>query len=867
MSDAKTETPAAGERPSLLDRIPETAGPNQPPSDDAIMEAFLDWTMEIGLELYPAQEEAVLELMSGRHVILNTPTGSGKSMVANAAHFRALCRKERSFYTSPIKALVSEKFFDLCQLFGAENVGMLTGDASINHDALIVCCTAEVLANIALQEGPMAWVSSVVMDEFHYYADRERGMAWQVPLLRLPQARFLLMSATLGDTKAFETQIPQATKGRELSLVSSSERPVPLEYIYAEGTLYETIEDLVARRRSPVYVVNFTQREAAQLAQDLTSLKLIDRDRREAIKHELGGIKFDSAYGKDLRRFVSAGVGLHHAGLLPKYRRLVERLSQKGLLEVICGTDTLGVGVNIPLRTVLFTQLCKYDGEGTKILSVRDFKQIAGRAGRKGFDDKGWVVCQPPAHIVENARLEAKAAASGKKKFTRKKPPERGYVHWDESTFRKLVDGDPEALDSSFRVTQGTVLDLLQSEYAQGRPGGGYGELVRIIAQSYESEGRQKRHRRFAAELFRALRGAQIVDLERKQKGHGSKVVLATGLDRDFSLFHALSLWLVETLDALDPESDTYALDVLSLVEAILENPRAILIAQEKQAKNELIARMKAEGAEYEARMEALEKVGYPKPRAEFIYDRFDHFRRSHPWVQQENIRPKGIVREMYENFWTFDAYTKRLGISAREGLLLRYLNEAYKTLRQTVPDRAKTDTVLDLIAWLAATIERVDASLIQEWEALVEAASSLSDEVSFELPVPESLLDDMRSFRARVRAELHRLAKALADGDFEEAAAGLCIEDDAAEDWNPTTMEAMVREIGETAGTLRFDHSSRLADKTTMQEQGEGLYFVTQRLVCDGEDADVVFEAEIDLREDASPVGPLLRPRRLRAE
>ncbi len=831
------------------------------------MEAFLDWTIEIGLELYPAQEEAVLELMSGRHVILNTPTGSGKSMVANAAHFRALCRGERSFYTSPIKALVSEKFFDLCELFGAERVGMLTGDASINHDAPVICCTAEILANIALQEGPTAQVHSVVMDEFHYYADRERGVAWQLPLLRLPQSRFLLMSATLGDTRDFERRIPEATKGRELALVRSTDRPVPLEYIYAEGSLYESIEQLVAQRRSPVYVVNFTQREAAQLAQDLTSLKLIERERREEIRSELAGFKFDSAYGKDLRRFVSAGVGLHHAGLLPKYRRLVERLSQKGLLEVICGTDTLGVGVNIPLRTVLFTQLCKYDGESTKILSVRDFKQIAGRAGRKGFDDRGWVVCQPPAHVVENARLEAKAAASGKKKFKRKTPPDRGYVHWDESTFRKLVDGDPEALDSSFRVTQGTVLDLLQSPYAQSRRGGGYGELVRLIADSYESEGRQKRHRRQAAELFRALRGAEIVDVQRRPEGHGAELILAEGLDRDFSLFHALSLWLVETLDALDPDSDSYDLDLLSLVEAILENPRAILIAQEKQAKNELVARMKAEGAEYEARMEALEKVSYPKPNAEFIFDRFDRFRRSHPWVQRENIRPKGIVREMYESLWGFDAYTRRLGISAREGLLLRYLNEAYKTLRQTIPERAKTDTVLDLIAWLAATIERVDASLVQEWEALVEAASSLSEDVKIELPVPESLLDDMRAFRARVRAELHRLAKALAEGDFEEAAAGLHLDDESDEAWDAATFEQKVREISEQAGPLRFDHSSRLADKTTMREQVTGLFVVTQRLVCEDEDADVVFEAEIDLREDPSPLGPLLRPRGLRAE
>jgi superfamily II RNA helicase len=180
---------------SLGARLPD---PNEA-TPDALLDAFVTWVSDRALELYPAQEEAVLELLAGKHVVLATPTGSGKSLVAAAHLFRALASGGRGVYTCPIKALVSEKFFELCELFGPERVGMMTGDASINREAPILCCTAEILANMALCEGAAADVTDVVMDEFHFYSDPDRGVAWQVPLLTLPRVQFLLMSATLGD--------------------------------------------------------------------------------------------------------------------------------------------------------------------------------------------------------------------------------------------------------------------------------------------------------------------------------------------------------------------------------------------------------------------------------------------------------------------------------------------------------------------------------------------------------------------------------------------------------------------------------------------------------------------------------------------
>jgi superfamily II RNA helicase len=845
-------------------------------SDDRILEHFLEWTIEQGFDLYAHQEEAVLEIMAGRHVILNTPTGSGKSLVALAMHFRALCRGETAYYTSPIKALVSEKFFDLCRVFGAERVGMVTGDATLNPDAQIICCTAEVLANVALRDGERAKVDYAVLDEFHFFADRERGIAWQIPLLTLPNTTFMLMSATLGDTTRFERELETRTTNK-VAVVRSQERPVPLEFSYSMTPIHEAVEKLAESGRAPVYVVNFTQREAAELAQALTSTKLIDRDQRERINAALHGFRFDTIYGKDMQRFIKAGVGLHHAGLLPKYRLLIEKLAQDGLLQVICGTDTLGVGVNIPIRTVLFTKLCKYDGEGTKILAVRDFKQISGRAGRKGFDDRGWVIAQAPEHVIENMKLEAKARAAGggkPKKFVRKKPPERGYVHWDEDTFTKLVEGEPETLQPAFRIDHGMMLNLLQRRQTQGwdpaeRPDGGYRDLLRLIADAGERPVVVKRLRRESAQLFRALRGAGIVELRPREYGRGQRVVLSEDLQKHFSMLQTLALYLVEALELLDPEDPSYALRVITLAEAILEHPRIILMRQETKLRGDKVAELKAEGVEYEARMEELEKVSYPKPDVDFIYDSFNAFAAKHPWVGSENIRPKSIARDMYEQWATFNDYVKTYGLAASEGILLRHLHQAYKTLEQTVPSAYKTEPVVDAIAWLRATIERVDSSLVQEWERMLSGAHEiderLADKLSRMRPEELDISLDKKEFYARIRAELHQLVHAFARKDWEEALASIRAEPDAAsEPWTEERLEHALAGYFAEYQQLIFDPRARQTDKTRIDEREQHLWSVRQTLVDPADDGFWFIEGEVDLRADQSPEGPLVRVLRI---
>jgi superfamily II RNA helicase len=609
---------------TLYDLIPR----DEEVSNDVLLGNFLEYVDGRQLRLYPAQESAILELFEDKNVILNTPTGSGKSLVATASHFQALAQGRRSVYTCPIKALVNEKFMALCREFSPDNVGLSTGDASVNRDAPILCCTAEILANMALREGTAAPVHEVVIDEFHFYADRERGVAWQVPLLTLPQARFLLMSATLGDTTFFEQELTRLN-GRPTVAVASTDRPVPLEHAYSEVPLAKALESLVADGKAPVYVVHFTQLEAAQSAQDFTSINVCTRDEKAAIANTLEGFKFSSPYGPEIKKWLRHGIGLHHAGLLPKYRVLVERLAQKGLLKVICGTDTLGVGINVPIRTVLFTRLCKFDGQKTGILSARDFHQIAGRAGRKGFDDRGWVVVQAPEHAIENLKLAEKSARDGKKSVKRQ-PPERNFVNWDKKTFARLLSAQPEQLTSRFQVTHGMLLNVLS------RKGDGCAAMLKLLRDCHESPKAKKTHTRRAWQLFRSLLDRKIVEFinprSRRREGE-QKLRVNVELQDDFSMDQTLSLYLLETIPLMDPQAPDYALVLLTLVESILEDPDIILRKQLDRVKDQKMAEMKMEGIEYDQRIEELEKLEYPKPNRDFVYSTFNAFAARHPCV------------------------------------------------------------------------------------------------------------------------------------------------------------------------------------------------------------------------------------------
>ncbi|MCI7457308.1 DEAD/DEAH box helicase [Actinomyces urogenitalis] len=780
---SSSATPALN---ALLDSLIPASDPDYVPEPEEIYLAFSQWAEETGRPLYPHQDEALSQILDGRHVIAATPTGSGKSMIALAAHTASLARGGRSYYTAPLKALVSEKFFELIRLFGADNVGMVTGDSSINAGAPIICCTAEILANQSLREGEAMDVDCVIMDEFHYYADPQRGWAWQVPLLELPQAQMVLLSATLGDVSFFVTDMKERT-GREVAVIEGAERPVPLEMEYVVEPIGELLQRLVQQHKAPVYVVHFSQKEAIERATSLLSVDLVPKSRKEEVAAALGSFRFGPGFGATLSRLLRAGIGVHHAGMLPRYRRLVERLAREGLLSVICGTDTLGVGINVPIRSVVLTSLVKFDGAKERHLTAREFHQIAGRAGRAGFDTRGYVIVQAPEHVIENAKALAKAGDDERKrrKIVRKAAPE-GRVNWTDKTFERLRDAQPETMTSQFQVTTTMVLNLME------RDGDPVAAMAQLLSRVHESEAMRRKHVRRAIDIYLSLRTAGVlthVSSAQARSDGRPRLRLAVDLPDDFALNQPLAPFALAAMDLLGVDSPEHTVDVVSVVEATLDDPRPLLYAQQRQARGEAIAAMKAEGLDYDERMAALEEVTWPQPLAELLAPALEMYKQSNPWIAEYELHPKSVVRDMVESAMTFSDLVSRYELGRSEGVILRYLTDAYRALRQVVPEEHRTEEVAALIDWLGNLVRAVDSSLLDEWEALGAAQAGRAELAAGILEGDRPGEDDsigverafgadengkvafsrnLHAFRVAVRKEMFRRVELMARDDVE---------------------------------------------------------------------------------------------------
>ncbi|MGU3643322.1 DEAD/DEAH box helicase [Microbacterium sp. C23T] len=837
---------------TLLETISAAAeasgAPAGAPDADALYDAFVEWAGDQGFALYPAQDEAVIEIVSGSHVILSTPTGTGKSLVAVAAHAACVARGGRTYYTAPIKALVSEKFFALVEIFGAANVGMVTGDSSVNPDAPIVCCTAEILANLSLRQGADAAVDQVVMDEFHYYGDPDRGWAWQVPLLLLPRAQFVLMSATLGDVTTIAEDLERRT-GRTVSRITGVERPVPLHFSYARTPAHETVEELLQTGEAPVYIVHFSQAAAMERAQALSSIKVVSREQRDAIAEAIGGFRFTTAFGRTLSRYVRAGIGVHHAGMLPRYRRLVETLAQRGLLRVICGTDTLGVGINVPIRTVLITALSKFDGTKMRQLSAREFHQVAGRAGRAGYDTSGTVVVMAPEWEIENEAALRKAGddPAKRKKIVRKKAP-TGVVNWGLGSFERLVEAEPEPLVPQLQLTAAMLINVI------ARGGDVFANVRSLVFDNHEPRARRYELARRAIAIFRTLLTADVVEIDRSAGPDASEpsIRLTVDLQPNFALNQPLSPFALAAIELLDPDDTStgsvtgggtgtghYALDVVSVIEATLDDPRPILSQQEFKARGEAVAAMKADGIEYDERMALLEEVTYPKPLEELLAQSYEVFASSQPWVRDFELSPKSVVRDMFERALSFSELISLYQLARSEGLVLRYLSDAYRAVRQTVPAEAQTDDLHDLVAWLGEVVRQVDSSLVDEWEALINPVDDPSAPVV--PPAPPSVLTNRRAFGVLVRNELFRRVQLAALQRDEEL-----VELDPEVDW-PAALDAYFDDHDEilTGGAAR---SPRLVTVDETDAAESGLWRVEQTIDDPAGDHDWRIRGVVDL-------------------
>ena len=886
--------------------------PEAPLSADEALERYLDWCADRGMELWDHQEEALLDLAAGDHVILGTPTGSGKSMVALGLCYLAICQHKRAYYTAPIKALVSEKFFDLVDAFGKDNVGMITGDTQINTDAPVICCTEEILANQALREGAGSDVAAVAMDEFHFFGEADRGWAWQVPLLALPNTQFLLMSATLGDVSAVTSLLERQTD-RTVDAVTDAERPVPLTYEYVDTPLEATVELALRNGDAPIYIVHFAQDAALNTAQSLASYGVATKEQRDAVKQACKGTRFTTAFGKTLQRLLSCGVGVHHAGMLPRYRLLVEKLAQQGLLPVICGTDTLGVGINVPIHTVLLTALTKFDGHRMRRLRAREFHQIAGRAGRAGYDTAGTVVVMAPEHDIENAQALAKAGDDPKKlrKVVRKKAP-TGFVNWGEASFEKLVAAEPEPLTPHLQLSAAMLINVI------ARGGDAFANVRSLVFDNHEPRARQYELARRALGIFRTLVIAGVVEVvPAAVPGVAPGIRLTVDLQPNFALNQPLSPFALAAIELLDPEADAsvarqvaapapahapaldvlsddatsdpalsgdatsdatdpeagatapadasspapaastagtghYALDVVSIIEATLDDPRPVLSQQQFLARGEAVGAMKRAGIEYDERMELLEAITYPKPLEELLAQSFEVFASSQPWVRDFELSPKSVVRDMFERALSFGEFISQYQLARSEGLVLRYLSDAYRAIRQTVPNEAKTDELLDIIEWLGELVRQVDSSLVDEWEELINPVDAAADGTPIVPPAPPSVLTNRRAFVVLVRNELFRRVRLAALQRDEELA-----ELDPGVDWSDA-LDGYFDEHDEilTGGPARSPSLVAIDES----DAAEGVWKVEQTIDDPEGNHDWRIRAEVDLAESEEEGTAVLR-------
>ncbi|MDN6328940.1 MAG: DEAD/DEAH box helicase [Dermabacteraceae bacterium] len=840
--------------PTLMPFLPESS---TDAGQDAIVDGFIEAQETVGRTLYPHQEEALLAIAAGDHVIAATPTGSGKTTIAYSAIFAAMARGERSYYTAPVKALVSEKFFDLVSQFGAENVGMMTGDSSVNHGAPIIVCTAEIFANHALRDGPGSDVGLAVMDEFHFYGDPQRGWAWQVPLVELPDCQFVLMSATLGDVTRFVDDLEERTE-RDVSVIDDAPRPVPLDFRWSLEPLPETIQTVLTDRDAPVYIVHFTQKDALEQAQAMQGQKILGPEEKERIREIIGDFRFSKGFGQILSRLVREGIGVHHAGMLPKYRRLVEKLAQSGLLKIICGTDTLGVGINVPIRTVLLTGLAKFDGKRMRLLNAREFHQIAGRAGRAGFDTIGHVVVQAPTWTIEFEKERAKhrlreesGKVSNNAKKRKKEPKPRipeGAVSWSEATMAKLVENAPEPLRPHLKITAGMVLALIS------RPGDAIASGRHLIMTSHQTTGQKLTLVKDAVEIFRGLKDAEIIEVLEEPDHLGRRFALVEDLQLDFTMNQPLAPFAIAMIDSLDEESESLTLDTVSIIEAILEDPRQILLAQQNSAKGELLAELKADGVEYTERMARLDEVSWPKPLEEDLEAALEIYARTRPWVRADDLSPKSVVREIYETGQTFSEFVQRYGLQRSEGIVLRYLSDAYQAMRRTIPQDLRTEGLEDMIEWLGVLVRGIDSSLLDEWEALTHPEDLEEDGASEIRPsTPRGLSAQTKVLRTMVRAAMWQRVEHFA---FEREAR--LAELDGASGWDRPRWAAVMDDYYETYDDVGIDGPARSPQLLQITEESR-VWRIRQAFHDPEGNHDWAIEAELDLEATDETGEPVL--------
>jgi hypothetical protein len=498
-------------------------------------------------------------------------------------------------------------------------------------------------------------------------------------------------------------------------------------------------------------------------------------------------------------------------------------------------------------------------------MRVREFRQIAGRAGRAGYDTEGYVVVQAPEHTIENARRLAKAGDDPVriKRVQRVRPPE-GFVVWTEQTFDKLTTAEPEPLQSRMKVDNAMILNVV------ARPGDAVAALSHLLRDNDEALAGRARLCRRAIRLGRSLLDSGVLIRLPEPDRDGRRVALTVDLPEDFALNQPLAHFALAALDVLDAVAPTHSLDVVSVVESVLESPRPVLMAQQFEARGEAVAEMKADGLDYEERMAQLEEVTWPQPLAELLGAAFEIYRQTHPWLPEDALAPKSVVREMWEQGMGFGDLVSRYGLARSEGVVLRYLSDAYRTLRQTVPDAHRSPELDEVVEWLGETVRQTDSSLLDEWEALTHPSdvAAVAQTVSHHDAGPRParpVTANERAFRAMVRGLLFRRVLLAARDDVAGLAA---LEPDGPmgrEDWDAALGAYWDEHDGiGTDADARGPAFLRIDARPASRDEPR-RWLVTQTLADPAGDHDWVIEATVDLDASDEAGEPVLATTALR--
>ncbi len=447
-----------------------------------------------GLEPYPVQEQAISAIFAGKNVLVTVPTGTGKTLMAKAALFRAFHRNERAVYTTPLRALTEEKYRELCADFGEGNVGFATGDYKVNREAPIQVEVAEILWNRIVADKHVAPAEIVVMDEGHYFNDPERGYVWEQSMIGLdPRTQLIVLSATVGHPEKF-VQWAEITRRVPMALVDSRERKVPLVHEFREEMLIDTVKGLAHAGDVPAIVFVFGREQCFEVARLVKSCRRFTTDEERAQVEKLcDEALLPAGEAKELRPLLAHGIGIHHAGILPRYKQLVEQLALERLIKFVISTETIAAGINLPARTVVFPSLRKFIKREPRIITAAEYHQMAGRAGRPQFDDRGLAIALAPEQVVSDLKKELKDAAKrpaydeGKVKRSvygraRADAQKHGDVIWTPELHAELVKGEPAELRSKTKITAEQVIAIGLPDLETATLGGANAEIEARMA-------------------------------------------------------------------------------------------------------------------------------------------------------------------------------------------------------------------------------------------------------------------------------------------------------------------------------------------------------------------------------------------------